>query len=545
MNIQFYHPYPRYGFAAALVQTNKQLSEIKTYQDVADLAIGAIDQLLNRFSVFTGDNPVLESTIELRFDYVSAEKLSPGKKDGQISAKGYFMAPQVLTSDGSAANTVSEVRGIRIALQAVKAEGDLYKPVKLKRSFAPLTAKVNNGNKTASEPATSLLQTAFTAIATLTELKPSVYLQYTKGKYSNAAIIADLPLEDRDGSSPLRYFVALFSKMQEMSGKTPGTMLAKVNPENRRYQRPALHRGNFPNRPVDYSLNAVSLMAAIGEWVKANPEDSIYTDTDYVKRILHHLADRPLYIVSYEFTKQERFSHYLVEAAFQYTLPKIQQAIYFSTVFGVEKKDDPKHKLFRTAATHFLQFFDHTSFQDLMAFRAEYHPGLLPLFQDYFKSDKFMPDTKINKEIIKSAKAFGQSINRAAYFAALNEAKEDQEKKRKGRTLDEYKARILTELEGRVDSATTHLQLLHQICVTVARMTGRDIDAQADVFMEAVAQSDDEIITLQQSKHLITAFMRLRYSKPKDVSEPNELPSEPEESEFALTEEQINAEHTS
>lgn len=80
MNIQFYHPYPRYGFAAALVQTNKQLDEIKTYQDVATLAITAIDQLLNRFSVFTHDNPALESTTELDFFHLPAEKLSPEKK---------------------------------------------------------------------------------------------------------------------------------------------------------------------------------------------------------------------------------------------------------------------------------------------------------------------------------------------------------------------------------------------------------------------------------------------------------------------------------
>ena len=545
MNIQFYHPYPRYGFAAALVQTNRQLAEIKTYQDVADLAIATIDQLLNLFSIYTEDNPLLDSTTELTFHYRPAEKLSPGKKDGQISAKGFFMTPYVLTSDGSAANTVSEVKNIRTALQAVKVEHDLYKPVKLKRSFAPLTAKVNNGNKTASEPTTSLLQAAFTAIATLTELKPSVYLQYEKGKYSNAGVITDLPLKDQDGSSPLRDFVALFSKMQGEAGKAPGTMQAKIDPENRKYRRPLLHQGNFPNRPVDYSLNSVSLMAAISEWVKANPDDSIYTDTDYVKRILHHLADRPLYIVSYEFTKQERFSHYLIEAAFQYSLPKIQQSIYFSTVFGVEKKDDPKHKLFRTAATHFLQFFNRASFQDLMAFRAEYQLGLLPLFQDYFNSSEFMADTKLSTDIIASAKAFGQSINRTAYFAALNEVKEDQEKGRKGRTLDEYKARILTELEGRVDSATTHLQLLHQICVTVARMTGRDINAQADVFMEAVAQSDEEIITLQQAKHLITAFMRLRSAKPKNSDVANEIPNQSDESEFALNEEQINSDHTS
>ena len=541
MNLQFYHPYPRYGFAAALVQTSRQLDEIKTHQDVANMAIEGLQYCLNHFSVFTNDNPTLESTQKLRYDYLSAEKLQPGKKEGQISAKGYFMSPYILTSDGSAANAVAETRSLLKQLLNVKVETDLYKPTKLKRSFAPLTAKVNNGNKSASEPTTSLFQAAFTAIATLTELKPSVYLQYEKGKYSNAGVVADLPLRDHHENNPLRDFIALFGRMRASAGDQ--TLVAKLDAENKKYRRPLLHQGNFPNRPVDYSLNSVSLMAAIGEWVKANPKSIEDTGIDRVKEILHYLADRPLYIVSYEFTRQERFSHQLVDIAFATSLPKIQRAFYSSNVFGVEKKDDPKHKLFRTAGTHFLQFFNKAAFQDLLSFRAEYPPDLLSLFNKYFK--EIMADPKVRNNIIASAKAFGQSINRAAYFAAKKEKDDDEKSSRKGRTLEEYKARILTELESRVDSATSHLQLLHQICVTVARMTGRDIDAEADVFMEAVAQSDDSVITLQQAKHLITAFMRLRSVKAKPSTDSKNALPEAARGEFELTEEEKNTDHLS
>ncbi len=542
MNIQFYHPYPRYGFAAALVQTSRQLEEINTYQDVTNLAIEMLQYCLNRFSVFTNDDPASEATQELHFDYVPAEKLNPGNANGQTAKKGYYTAPYILIPD-KASDTVKETKGLIKKLQAVKTEIDLYKSTELKRSFAPLTAKVNNGNQSANYPKTSLLQATFTAVATLTELKPSVYLQYEKGDYCNAGVIADLPLIDHRGTNLLRDFITLFGRMKASSGDR--TMIAKLDAKNKKYRRPLLHQGNFPNRPVDYSLNSVSLMAAIGEWVKANPKSIEDTGIDRVKEILHYLADRPLYIISYEFARQERFSHHLVDVAFSTSIPDIQKAIYLSTVFGVEKKDDPKHKLFRTAGTHFLQFFNKASFQDLLSFRAEYPPDLLPLFEDYFKTSEFMADTKINTEIISSAKAFGQSINRAAYFAAKKEKEDDEKSNRKGRTLDEYKARILTELESRVDSATSHLQLLHQICVTVARMTGRDIDSEADVFMEAVAQSDDSVITLQQAQHLITAFMRLRSVKSKPSTDSGTSPSEENSNEFELTEEEKNMDHLS
>lgn len=540
MNIDFFHPYPRYGFAAALVQdNNKQLEEINTFQDVADLAISAIDYALNRFSVFTQDDPSLESIKSLEFDFVSAERLDPGKKSGQISAKGYFMAPYILTSDGSAANTVVEARNLRDALKEVKTVKDLYKPVKLKRSFAPLTAKVNNGNKSASEPPATLLQAAFTCIATLTDLKPSIYLQYEKGKYSNTGIIVDLPLYDVEGTNPLLDFVRLFDDMQRTSVRTEETMQARLDTENRKYRRPLLHQGNFPNRPLDYSLNAVSLVAAIGEWVKKNEDKSKYADVDFVKTILHHLAERPLYIISYEFAKQERFSHHLVEVALSSSIPDLQKAFYQSIIYGVEKKDDPKGRLFLRAATHFLQFFNAASFQNFMAFRAEYGHQLLSLFHDYFNSKEFMKDSKISADIIKSARAFGQSLNRAAFVVATKEAEEEIERSKEYKNLPKdnekrvkkkreleirYKARILTELESRIFSASSHLQLLSQTCVTVGRMTGKDIDAEADLFMEEVAQSDNEKVSLGQAKNLITAFMRLRSSKAKEL--PHSTPIE-------------------
>lgn len=297
MNIDFFHPYPRYGFAAALVQdNNKQLSEIRTFQDVTDLAISAIEYALNRFSIFTQDNPMLETTTKLEYDFLSAENLEPGKKSGQISAKGYFMAPYILTSDGSAANTVSEAKLLLDALKKVKSVNDLYKNVKLKRSFAPLTAKVNNGKKSASEPPATLLQAAFTCIATLTHLKPSMYLKDAKGKYSNAAVIPDLPMIDIDGTTPIIDFIKLFEDMQDFDAKTKAAMEAKIDPDNRRYKRPLLHRGNFPNRPADYSLNSVSLVSAIGEWAKENRNKTKDESIDYIKKILIRLAERPLYI---------------------------------------------------------------------------------------------------------------------------------------------------------------------------------------------------------------------------------------------------------
>lgn len=513
--IDFQHPYPRYGFAAALVQSEHFTipEHLETWEDVRLLAIEALRDGLNYFSVFTHDDPTLEGTTTLNYSYVKTD-LNPGKASGQIAAKGFFLAPHVVTSDGSAANTVGEARLLIQALEKVKSEKDLFKPYDLKRSFAPLTSKVNNGSKSAQNPKASLRDAAFTCINTLTRFKPAVYAAYQKGSFANAVVIPDLPLysstaDGQDFNYPMLDFVEEFRKMQDSLGGS-NIMTAPVKPEKKSYERPNLHKGNYPKAPSDRNLNAVSLVAAIAEWYKQNVAQG--NRAEHIKAVLESLEGRPLYVISYEFARQERFSHHLISLALEHDIPKLQRAVWVSKIYGVERHDDPKRQLFNLAFTHLLQLYTSTDFKNFMAYRAEYPAEFSPLFNKYF-----MDAENLSPTLVRSARAYGQSLNQAAYRTASKKYDEDSSAGRTGLSKDEYKARILTELESRVLSAKSKPELLSQISITIGRMTGKDFFPEAGEFMEEVLT---ENVSLKQAQYLITAFMRLRSAttaSPDDV----------------------------
>lgn len=503
--IDFQHPYPRYGFAAALIASQEFAipEDLETWEDVRNLAIYALKNSLNFFSVYTLDDPTLEGTTELNYDYVKTN-LNPGKASGQIAAKGYFLAPHVVTSDGSAANTVIESKVLIQALEKCNTEKDLFKPYDLKRSFAPLTSKVNNGGKSAQNPKASLRDAAFTCIATLTRFKPAVYAAYQKNSFANAVVVPDLPLysparEGQELNYPMIDFVEEFRKMQAFQ-QGENVMKGEVAQDKKTYKRPNLHKGNYPNAPIDRALNAVSLVAAIAEWYKQNLAQGKHAE--HIKAVLESLQGRPLYIVSYEFARQERFSHHLISLALEHDLPKLQKAVWRSKIYGVEKADDPKRQLFNLAFTHLLQLYTATDFKNFMAYRAEYPAEFSPIFNEYF-----MDAEKLSPTLVRSARAYGQSLNYAAYRTASKKHDEDLKATRSGLSKDEYKARILTELESRVLSAKSKAELLSQISITIGRMTGKDFFPEAGEFMEAVLTED---VSLKQVQYLITAFMRLR-----------------------------------
>ncbi len=387
----------------------------------------------------------------------------------------------------------------------------MYKPYDLKRSFAPLTSKVNNGSKSAQNPKASLRDAAFTCIATLTQYKPAVYAAYQKNSFANAVVIPDLPLyapsmDGREINYPIVDFAEEFREMQKAQ-EGERIMVAEVSPDGKVYKRPNLHKGNYPNAPSDRNLNAVSLVAAIAEWYKQNLEQG--KRAEHIKAVLESLEGRPLYVVSYEFARQERFSHHLISLALEHNIPKLQKAVWRSQIYGVDRPDDPKRQLFNLAFTHFLQLYSSTDFKNFIAYRAEYPAEFSQLFKKYF-----MDAENLSPSLVRSARLYGQSLNLAAYKTASKKNEEDQKAGRTGLTTDEYKARILTELESRVLSAKSKTELLSQISITIGRMTGRDFFPEAGEFMEEVLT---EKVSLKQAQNLITAFMRLRsVSTPQD-----------------------------
>ena len=521
IDLDFLHPYPRYGVAAALVEQNGFLDELTTWQRVAELAWKAIDRALNRYTLLTDDVPTLETTESMRFYYMDEKTLDPGKKSGQVAANGRYLSPHIITTDGSSAATVAEARAIRDLLKKATEE-DLSKTQKLKRSFAPLTSKVNNGRSSMAEPKASLLEAAFTVVATLTEFKPAAQVSAGKGM-ANTTIIPDLPLVDGE-FEPLIDFVQLFAELrvrkQNYQVKNDDMLLAKVDPKDRKYRRPPLFRGNYPNAPRDGSLGAISLVAAIGAWAREGgrfshkQKDGTEVEEprdEFSRRLLDQLAEKPLYVLSYEEVGQEKYGHHLVNMALEYDLAAIVRAAHHAMPFGVEKLDDPKFKLYKRFFDRFLQQLDRPTFRDFMAARNEYPYELTPIFIKYMETEHHL-----SPELITSARAYGQSLNYAAYITAETERQEDIKSKRRERPLSEYKNRILVQFESTILSAKTPTALLSQMGIIVGRLTGREMNGKAGFFMETAAGWPDSQLSLAQE--LITAFMRLSSYRPKDVS---------------------------
>jgi hypothetical protein len=116
INLDFLHPYPRYGVAAALAEFRAESIQLKDLQDLktlAKFAADAIDRALNRYTLFTENKPLDETTTILKFSYFDGKKVDPGQKSGQTAGNGYYLAPHIITNDKSSGNTVIEARAIR------------------------------------------------------------------------------------------------------------------------------------------------------------------------------------------------------------------------------------------------------------------------------------------------------------------------------------------------------------------------------------------------------------------------------------------------
>jgi hypothetical protein len=501
MNLDFLHPYPRYGLAVALVDRNLSVRDLSTDADqIAEWAADSIERALGRFFLHTRDDPTLPGVTKLHFAYLPEADLQPGSKHQQDAKHGYYLAPHVATSN-NAAGAAEDARKLRDLLRA---KVSFNKSCDLKRSFAPLTSKVNNGRTSMANPKASLIEAAFTAIATLAENKPGLYANGV-----NHVIIPDLPLLDANGEhEPLLDFVWLFANMRQ-SELGEETLTAELRADKREYRRPALFNGNFPGAPRDVSLSALGVLAAIGVWAKRGEVFRGDQRGRFAERVLNHLSRNPLYIVSYDGTRQEHFGHHVVGLALRHELAAVLAALNRVSLQGATSFKDPKWALFRTMAGRFLQFFSPATFRDFLAFRAEYPTAFLPILEAYFmEQTSIAPDPERRRELVSSARAYGASLNLAAYLAAKDEREADEKKAvKKLRTVEEYKGRIMVQLESTALGARSPAALLAQLGGITGRYTGRDVDYEGGVFMEAVATGE---VPLDEAKQLVTAFMRLR-----------------------------------
>lgn len=513
INLDFLHPYPRYGVAAALVSFEDRevnLEDLADLKTIAQFAADAIERTLESYTLYTPHHPQDESRTFLEFSYLEGKKVAPGKKSGQTAGSGYYLAPHVVTNDKSSESTVAEARAIRKMLLSATEEELLKPQQKLKRSFAPLTSKINNGKASMTEPKAHLLETAFTVIATLTKYKAAAQVFHGKGAI-NTTIIPDLPLPE------LVEFVRLFSDLllqvdndfkQEMSA-----FHSLIDPKDRKCRRPPIFRGNYHHAPRDGALGAVALVAAIGTWAKDNQPYKGSTRKTMATKVLNSLADCPLYVISYDTLRQESFGHHLVQMALQDDLPALIKAAYRTKPFGVEKLDDPKFKLYKFFFDRFLQQFSRATFRDFLATRAEYPNELSPLIEQYMNSEH---KAIVSPELVKSARVYGQELNKVAYRAAKKEQTDDLKSGRSPKSLSELKSRVLTQFESTILSAKTPTALLSQMNIIAGRIIDYEIANEAGLFMETVASWAPTKDNLSLVQELVTAFMRLSSYTGKD-----------------------------
>lgn len=495
------HPYSRYGLAVSLYRLDRliQNEEVKnpTEKDLIEIFIQEIESGLNNFRFETFDNP--ETSEEMRFVPIKLEKLRQDRSliQGKLSEIGKYLAPTIVTTDSDAGSTFSKAEELISALR----EGENLRKsgIKLVRSFAPTTAKINHrGNVSRSEPKATLLEAVCSMITTVTEIKPASWIATR-----NTVIIPDLPLDD------LKEFVELFNAMLTDQANS-NQLTAKVkkaqdsSSENKRekslYQRPPIFSGNYPFAPRNSAFGAVGLLAAIGRWAIRAKEES------WAERVLNSLVGKPLYVISYDKTFQVQFSHHVISLAVKDKLSVLIDKLTFDTQLYSEiespkgRLDSTSYKLFDLMTNRFLQLFDESTFRDFLAFRAEYASEVNTLFEEYF-----MKENKIDREIVESAKAYGQWLNLTAYLVAKEETKG-----KSYQDLVKQKAKVLVGFESAVMSGETPQDMLHRISTQAGRLLQSDAPAEATKFMDAVMSGEVSAKTAQQ---MLIAYMRLRTEK--------------------------------
>ncbi len=508
MKVDFDHFWPRYGLATAICHANESRVSIQGFseQELAELLAKTIENELGYVTLYTKNRP--DQDDDLLFEYLSRDKVNPGKDvDGvkQNAANGYYLSPHVATSN-NAADIVENAKAIINVLRSAKMK--LNSSIELKKSFAPLVSKINNGKPSMSNPKVGLYEAACTMIATLTHSKPGSFYDS-----NNHVLIPDLPMyEESTHHEPLRDFIYVFDELLD-NNQEQGRYVATLgkNKKKKAFRRPPIFQGNYPNAPRDGILGPLSVLAAIGLWAQEGESFRGDPRGAFAERVLEALTRNPLYVVSYDGRKQqEHFGHHLVALAMD---SKYQFSRLISSIgrIRLHSNDAQNVQLFRIQAARFLQSFQPAAFRDFLAFRAEYESVFTNILEEYFMSIT-MKDLPLErrKEIVISARAFGSALNYAAYRAACDEVAQDKKRGRAARSESEYKARKLIVLESTAFSAKTHLALLAQLSTMAGRQTGgHDLWHEAKVYMEAVAAQE---ISLEEAKQLAIAFIRLRPS---------------------------------
>lgn len=509
------HPYPKYGLGVALYREQSRIEQMEEKQ-LAEFLAQSVENGLEHFRMRTEDKP--RSVEIMEYEAIKAETLRENSKLVQssgLAAQGIYLYPGIVTTDGGAKGTFDNAQAI---LKDLRTGKSLDSPFVFSRSFAPTTAKINNGRKSLSEPRGTLLEAACSAVTTITQIKPAAWIG---GR--NTIIIPDLPLKE------LFDFIELFGRM--MSADLDGDLMQAKMPKQQEtrakkgvskpaskkqttqtkseYRRPRLHNGNYPYAPQRdaAAFGAVGLLGAIGRWAQDAHE------TPWAGRVLQSMVDKPLYIINYDAITQAQFGHHIVGLSRNGRLSEIVHGLAYDTRIGPEIDtdrpawDDPKRQLFHLMSSRFLQLFTTASFRDFFMSRTQYPAQLQPLFKEYFMEQQQVP-----VEIVESAGALGQWLNRIAYFAADADVDKKKPKQERDKEIKKAKAKIIVNLESVAMSARDPQAMISQVMTQAGRLEQGDAPAEAKPFID-VAMSG--LIKPEIAQHLLMAYMRLRSASTK------------------------------
>lgn len=537
-DFQFYHPYTRYGYAVALHENSISYAEAIDIEKLPEILIDTIESGLSNFRYHTANNPAIDEV--LVFEPIGLSELRKNSdliQSKGLPAKGIYLAPHILSTDGDAKGTFNNGEEI---IKALRDGDNLFGKIRALRSFAPTTAKINNGKSSQSAPKITLLEAACSLITTITPLKPSFLLiirKKTGVELQYTGIIPDLPIRE------LLDFIRVFSEMYNTHKGTDGIMSAKINKakivdssEKKKkntkrkeesekskadFKRPRVYDGNYPYAPYDNSaFGALGIIAAIGKFAERAENRKKYIDVLDSITGNDSKPPAPLYIVNNDKISQAHYGHHIAQLAIGTDvgekLCNILMSLSNDTVLYSEidstsaKYDNQNYKLFNMMTNRFLQQFNSSAFQDFLAFRAEYSNIIQPLFERYFMSEE-----KIPQEIVVSARAFGQWLNYAAWKAAadlFDEKTQDRYAK-----VKKEKAKILAEFESTILSSTDNVELLARVSTRAGRYLQSDAPPEAAEFYDAVAMT----LKLEQAQNLMIAYSRLSTKIEKKQDENN------------------------
>ena len=529
-DFQFYHPYTRYGYAVALYESSIFHAEDVTIEELPKILIEAIESGLSHFRYHTANNPAIDDVLVFEPIGLSELRKNPDLvQSAGLSKKGLYLAPHILSTDGDAKGTFNNGEEI---IKALRNGDNLFGKMNASRSFAPTTAKINNGKSSQTPPKITLLEAACSLITTITRLKPSFLLI---GNMQYTGIIPDLPRDE------LLDFIRIFAEMYNSHKGTDGIMSARVNKskiieDNQKkkknskkkeetekpksdFKRPRVYDGNYPYAPYDNSaFGALGIIAAMGKISERAQNRKKYIDVLLSITGNDTKPPAPLYIVNNDKIAQVHYGHHIAQLAIGtdggQKLCDILLSLTLDTVLYSEidstsaKYDNQNYKLFNMMTNRFLQQFNSSGFQDFLAFRAEYSTIIQPLFDRYFMSEE-----NISQEIVTSARALGQWINYAAWKAAddlIDKKAEDRYAK-----VKKEKAKILAEFESTVMSSKSKLEILANISIRAGRYLQSDAPPEAAEFYAAAATT----LKIEQVRHLMIAYSRLSTKGEKQQAE--------------------------